>query len=376
MISMLADASTRFGVNPKEAERFIKFLLVGAMGFVVDFGVFNLLINPVSAWLLPGHWLYEWLTSLGFSVYFVEHLAPTLAGAISFIAAVSSNFLWNRYWTYPDSRSKSRRRQFVMFLSVSVVGFFIRLPLITFLNPCVQECRRNDSVAGAIRHAYRGQPGAGCGGGRRPVLELLRQSLLDLQRCGLMASRIGFDVTAALAQGGGIGRYTRELIHALLAADNSNQYRLFSARPPAELPVANPLPHAPNASHRPAPLDERWLYRLWYRLRLPLPVQGVTGPLDLFHSPDFVLPPVAGGIPTIVTVHDLSFVHYPHTFVPSLVDYLNAVVPWSIGRATHVLADSESTRDDLRAVWDVPADKITVLYSGVNERFKRVERAR
>ncbi len=189
-----------------------------------------------------------------------------------------------------------------------------------------------------------------------------------------MASRIGFDVTAALAQGGGIGRYTRELIHALLAADRSNQYRLFSARPPAELPVANPLPQTPNASHRPAPLDERWLYRLWYRLRLPLPVQGVTGPLDLFHSPDFVLPPVAGGIPTIVTVHDLSFVHFPHTFVPNLVDYLNAVVPWSIGRATHVLADSESTRDDLRVVWDVPADKITVLYSGVNERFQRVVR--
>lgn len=135
MISMLADASTRFGVNPKEAERFIKFLVVGAIGFVVDFGVFNLLINPVSAWLLPGHWLYEWLTSLGFSVFFVEHLAPTLAGAVSFVAAVSSNFMWNRYWTYPDSRSKSRRRQFTMFLTVSVVGFLIRLPLITFLNP-------------------------------------------------------------------------------------------------------------------------------------------------------------------------------------------------------------------------------------------------
>lgn len=188
-----------------------------------------------------------------------------------------------------------------------------------------------------------------------------------------MSSRIGFDVTAALAQGGGIGRYTRELIHALLAVDSTNQYKLFSARPPTEIPVANPLPSAPNATHRPAPFDERWLYRVWYRLRLPLPVQGVTGPLDLFHSPDFVLPPVAGGIPALVTVHDLSFVHYPHTFVPRLVDYLNSVVPWSIGRATHVLADSESTRDDLRAVWAVPADKITVLYSGVNERFRRVE---
>ena len=145
--------------------------------------------------------------------------------------------------------------------------------------------------------------------------------------------RIGIDVTAAFTQGGGIGRYTRELIHALVAVDPNNRYRFFSAKSPATLPVPQPLPQAENVSYRPAPLDERWLYRLWYRLRLPLPVQWVTGPLDLFHSPDFVLPPVNGRIPTLLTVHDLSFVHYPHVFPERLVSYLNQVVPWSIGRA-------------------------------------------
>lgn len=187
-----------------------------------------------------------------------------------------------------------------------------------------------------------------------------------------MTSRIGFDVTAALAQGGGIGRYTRELIRGLLAVDNQNEYKLFSARPPAQLPVTNPLPRVPNAVHRSAILDERWLYRIWYRLRLPLPVQTVTGPLDLFHSPDFVLPPVAGGIPSIVTVHDLSFVHFPNTFPPKLVSYLNSVVPWSIDRATHVLADSESTKADLNTIWNVPENKITVLYSGVSDQFRPI----
>ena len=97
---------------------------------------------------------------------------------------------------------------------------------------------------------------------------------------------IGIDVTAALTQGGGIGRYTRELVTALAEVDPVNRYRFFSARPPATLPVPNPLPQAENVLHRPAPLDERWLYRLWYRMRLPLPVQWVTGQLDLFHSPD------------------------------------------------------------------------------------------
>lgn len=184
--------------------------------------------------------------------------------------------------------------------------------------------------------------------------------------------RIGIDVTAAISQGGGIGRFTRELTRAVVVADRHNQYRLFSARPPAVPPVSEPLPVVANATHVPAPLDERWLYRLWYRLRLPLPVQWVTGPLDLFHSPDFVLPPIRGRVPTLLTVHDLSFVHFPETFPGPLVTYLNRVVPWSIRRATHVLADSASTKKDLINAWQVPEEKITVLHGGVSHIFQPV----
>ena len=183
---------------------------------------------------------------------------------------------------------------------------------------------------------------------------------------------IGFDVTAALTQGGGIGRYTRELIHALIIEAPQLTYKLFSARPPTRPPIPDSLPVAPHVQHYPAPLDEHWLYRLWYRARLPVPVQTFTGSIDLFHSPDFVLPPVSGRIPTILTVHDLSFVHYPETFPAKLVAYLNRVVPWSVGRAGHILADSLSTSRDLQSLWGVAAERITVLYSGVNERFRPI----
>jgi glycosyltransferase involved in cell wall biosynthesis len=184
--------------------------------------------------------------------------------------------------------------------------------------------------------------------------------------------RIGVDITAAITQGGGIGRYTRELIQALVKADQKNDYHLFSARQPAVLPVPDPVPAGERITYHQAPLSERWLYRLWYRLRLPLPVQWFTGPIDLYHSPDFVLPPVRDGIPTLLTVHDLSFVHYPDMFTPALVTYLNKVVPWSVDRATHILADSQATKNDLLNLWDVPADKVTVLYSGVSGRFQPV----
>lgn len=184
---------------------------------------------------------------------------------------------------------------------------------------------------------------------------------------------IGIDVTSAIVQGGGIGRYTRELIQALAQVPTVHQLRFFSAKPPANPPVRDPLPSSSHIQYRSAPLDERWLYRLWYRLRLPLPVQLVLGRLDLFHSPDFVLPPVAGGIPTLLTVHDLSFAHYPEVYPEPLVRYLNQVVPWSVGRATHILADSEATRGDLVSLWGVPQGKVSVLYSGVHERFQPVE---
>lgn len=135
MITYFADVSSRFGVNPKEAERFLKFLVVGAIGFIVDFGIFNLLLNPVNTLLMPGNPLYVLLSDLGFGDYFITHLGPTLASAISFVAAVCSNFLWNRYWTYPDSRSRSRRRQFTMFFIVSVVGVLIRIPIVFVMTP-------------------------------------------------------------------------------------------------------------------------------------------------------------------------------------------------------------------------------------------------
>jgi len=135
MITLFTDVTSRFGVKPKEAERFFKFLVVGAIGFIVDFGIFNLLLNPANSWVSPGHALYELLTGLGFSEYFVTHLGPTIASTISFVAAVCSNFLWNRYWVYPDSRSRSRRRQFMMFFIVSVIGVLIRIPIVFIMTP-------------------------------------------------------------------------------------------------------------------------------------------------------------------------------------------------------------------------------------------------
>jgi glycosyltransferase involved in cell wall biosynthesis len=181
--------------------------------------------------------------------------------------------------------------------------------------------------------------------------------------------KIGIDYTSAATQGAGIGRYTRELMRALLAlpADNSYSFFYASRRRIDESKIRS----LKSKTHR-LPLHDKWLMRVWHRLRIPIPVELIVGKVDLFHSPDFTLPPTLPGVPTLLTVHDLSFIRDPDSAWPSLRAFLNKAVPRSVQRATHVLADSQATKDDLIELFATPAEKITVLYSGVELRFAPV----
>jgi glycosyltransferase involved in cell wall biosynthesis len=185
-----------------------------------------------------------------------------------------------------------------------------------------------------------------------------------------MTAYVGLDYTAAAHQTAGIGRYTRELVQALAATSTDYKYRLFVAD--ANNATYPALP-GPNFTFYSTRLTERWLARLWYRLRLPLWVESWTGPLDLFHAPDFVLPPVRPGTRTIVTIHDLSFLREPETVMPGMMAHLNQWVPLSVKRADHVVTVSAATRQDLIELYQTPPEKISVLYHGVTPDFKPVK---
>ncbi len=181
--------------------------------------------------------------------------------------------------------------------------------------------------------------------------------------------RLGLDITSAVQQGGGIGRYTRELLRALARADTANLYRLFfaSRQRPHPLP-----PLGPNFHITALPFHDIWLARLWHRARLPVFVDWLTGPIDIFHSPDFTLPPTRRGTRTLLTVHDLTFVRDPGSAAPGLLGYLTTVVPRSVARADHVIAVSHATRADLIELYQTPPEKITVIHEGVGDDFRPV----
>jgi len=179
---------------------------------------------------------------------------------------------------------------------------------------------------------------------------------------------IAIDYTPAREQSGGIGRYVRELAAALAALDRKTEYRLFVSGSSRPLPP----PPAANFIWKPTPIPPRWLARVWHRARMPIPAEVFTGRIDLFHATDFVLPPTLPATRTLLTVHDLSFVRVPQAASPSLQAYLNRAVPRSVSMADHILADSQATKDDLLALYGADANKITVLYSGVDSRFQKI----
>jgi putative flippase GtrA len=95
--------------NKQERIRFYKFAVVGTIGAIIDFGVLNLLkfFTPIDV------------------IY---------ASIISFTCAVISNFLWNRFWTFPESQNLPLVPQLIQFSLVSIAGLLIRTPLFAWLN--------------------------------------------------------------------------------------------------------------------------------------------------------------------------------------------------------------------------------------------------
>ncbi len=96
--------------NPRERTRFLRFAFVGIIGAIIDFGVSNFV-----------KWQF--------------HSPSEIAQAISFTMAVMSNFLLNRYWTYPDSRSKHVMAQVGQFAVISFIGLGIRTFMFPRLEP-------------------------------------------------------------------------------------------------------------------------------------------------------------------------------------------------------------------------------------------------
>jgi len=169
--------------------------------------------------------------------------------------------------------------------------------------------------------------------------------------------KIGIDARLTYYRTGGISTYTRQLIRALETLDTANDYTIFHSRKD-DTSISQQFQHG----------------SLWtpahHRIeRLVLSVELLPHSLDIFHSPDFI-PPYRGAKQHVITVHDLTFLHYPQYLTADSRHYYNDQIEAACHHADYILAVSEATRNDLIDMLNIPAEKISVQPHGVSDQYK------
>ena len=161
--------------------------------------------------------------------------------------------------------------------------------------------------------------------------------------------RIGFDARLMYHQPAGISRYTSHIVQELAKLDTDDEFITFQHR-------SHHIPLVEQANFRRATLYapvhtrlEQWM----------LPLELARFRLSLLHSADFI-GPLYSTVPTVITVHDLAFLHWPHFLTKDSAAYYSQI-DRAVRHAEHIIVPSASTKQDLiassrRAGWQGQRD--------------------
>ncbi|MBS1252983.1 MAG: Alpha-maltose-1-phosphate synthase [Anaerolineales bacterium] len=173
--------------------------------------------------------------------------------------------------------------------------------------------------------------------------------------------RIGIDVRMAYYTEAGIGQYIRRLVKGLSRIDSPEKFVLFQSRKDAAVMANASCFKRRNlwtpSHHR----VEQWV----------LPIEFAFSNIDLLHSPDFI-PPFRRNMSSVITVHDLHFLRYPHFLTEDAARYYGQIDE-AVRRTDHIIAVSQSTRDDIVNLLGVSADRITVIYEATDPSFQPID---
>lgn len=171
-------------------------------------------------------------------------------------------------------------------------------------------------------------------------------------------ARIGIDASRmATTRRTGTEQYTAHLVGALVRLEARHRLTLYFNGPLAPAPA---WPEHVEIRAMPFP-------RLWTHLRLSWEVARRSP--DLLFVPAHVLPLVRPRR-TVVTIHDLGYLFFPHAHTPRRRLELHLSTAWNVRKATRVIAVSQATKDDLVRRYGVPAGRVRVVHHGVTSRFR------
>jgi len=174
--------------------------------------------------------------------------------------------------------------------------------------------------------------------------------------------RIGIDARLVYYSQAGIGQYILHLINGLAQIDQENEYVILQSRKDDTTILQQP-------NFRRVSLWTPSHHRLE---GLSLNVELMRLGLDVLHSPDFI-PPHRPSCKSVITVHDLAFLLFPHFLTKESARYyghIDQAVCWT----DHIIAVSNSTKRDTIDYLGVPEDKITVVHEATNPIFRPIDR--
>jgi glycosyltransferase involved in cell wall biosynthesis len=153
----------------------------------------------------------------------------------------------------------------------------------------------------------------------------------------------------------GTETYTAELLRAMTALSPPERFELYYNS--SEPPVGAPLLGEPVCIPFP---------RLWTHARLAIELRRRRP--SLLFVPAHVVPALHPK--SVVTIHDLGYLHYPESHPPSQLRMLNLTTRWSAHAAKRIIAISTFTKNDLVEHYHVDPAKIDVVHHGVSAAFE------
>jgi glycosyltransferase involved in cell wall biosynthesis len=159
----------------------------------------------------------------------------------------------------------------------------------------------------------------------------------------------------------GSNQYAFNILLRLVKLDKQNQYVVYLKHQPVDdLPKPNDQLSYQVIKSTP----------FWTQWRLPLALYFSKPRPDLFFTLGHYGPKFAP-MPTLITILDIAFLLFPKTFLKKDLFKLKHWTKNSVKKASHIITISKATKRDIQKHYQVPEDKITVAYPGIDhQRFK------
>lgn len=177
---------------------------------------------------------------------------------------------------------------------------------------------------------------------------------------------IGYDAKRLFLNHSGLGNYARALVGSMLDFHSDLHVHLYTPDVGVRPDTAHLMSHDRVSIHTP---PRGMPGTLWRTMGI---LKGIgRDNIQLYHglSNEVPIGVNKSGVPSVATIHDLIFRHYPEHY--SRVDraIFNGKTKYACEQATAVLAISEATKRDIMAAYNTPEEKIRVIYQSCAPRF-------